>query len=200
MKTLLILVSFLLAGISMLPAQLPPGLVADPVTVQTVNDMLPPQWQHYSLLIVVGLMILARWIKGYQVGKRGLGLLFTPFTGSTVAKAPLILAGFCLLSLSSCSFFTAIGAYAMTPAGRVALAGIEAIAVSIEHKIEAPEVAKLIADAQSKIKKLPAKTGNPATDLGRDLQEQGWQKVIGLGQARYMVLTGAKYVVPNIQP
>lgn len=116
-------------------------------------------------------------------------------------KLPVwLFAGLLLLTLPACSLMTTLGAYAMTPTGQIALSAIQTVAVEVEHAIEAPKIAKIISDAQAAIDKLPAKTGNPATDLGRNLKERGWLEVITLAQARYAKITGGKYVVPNVNP
>jgi len=157
------------------------------------------KWMTYLVAIVLGARVI---VKLTPTPKDDTVLdAIVQFLKTLGLHIPVwLFAGLLLPVLSSCSLMTAFGEYAMTPGGQAAITGIKDIAVAVEHEIEAPRVAKVIANAQAAIAKLPAKTGNPATDLGRDLKEDGWRRVISLAQLRYTALTGGKYVVPNVNP
>lgn len=101
MKTFFIFFALLAWLTSFASAQtLVPGV--DPAIQQVVTEALPAKYASYGSALILGLMILGRFIKALADGRGLKGWLSAIWLG-TNSSAKILIAALCLLSLPACS-------------------------------------------------------------------------------------------------
>lgn len=116
----------------------------------------------------------------------------------TVRKsAPLLVAGLCLLMLTSCA---AVASFVASPLGQASLVTAEALGKQLAHATEAKVLEQIITKATAQIAALKA-VDDANADLGKQLVRQseitGLQAVIDTAQNQYVGLTGSRFVLPK---
>jgi hypothetical protein len=126
MKYLALIIASLCLWTISATAQDASAIVLDPTIQQVVTDALPAKWSSYGTAIVLGIMILGRFITALANG-RGIKGWISAIINGTNTPLKILIASLCLLTLPACTVdWQKAAVAATTAAAPIVLEGMNA--------------------------------------------------------------------------
>lgn len=201
MKLFAFLISALLASACVAAAQ-----TIDPTVEAAIQAAVPSKYATYVPIGILSLMFLGRGLYALATGRGLIGWIRAILYGDNASgadksrldtsKLPLLVAGLCLLGLTSCAGVTA---WMASPLGQATVATATALGKQVAKTAEGAVLVQIILKAEGQRAALVAQGENAevAKEVLRQSEIAGLAGVVEAAQTKYQMLTGARYVMPK---